>query len=307
MCFNSRRFKKGSLIMLTDVHYFDLGATLYLPSTHKDLLKTFQNGVNHSRSVVACLEDSIKEKEIPKALKKIKQMLIHLKPTPKMKRFIRPSNSVVLSELLTYQNIEKIDGFVLPKFDLHTFNAYDDVLKDHKRAFSLMPTLETAHVFDTLIMNELAQLLLNWDQKIVCLRIGGNDLMNLLGLKRMKGMTIYDTPLRGVIEQLMIQFRTKGFELSAPVFDYIRDVNTLHKELMIDLSYGFYAKTAIHPYQIPIIEEAFLNFSKQHKNQATLVLNETSSAVFQFCDQMMETKCHHSWANRTLRFSKNYI
>ena len=31
----------------------------------------------------------------------------------------------------------------------------------------------------------------------LCLRIGGNDLLNLLGIRQARGATVYDTPLRG--------------------------------------------------------------------------------------------------------------
>jgi citrate lyase beta subunit len=122
----------------------------------------------------------------------------------------------------------------------------------------------------------------------------------------MKGMTIYDTPLRSIIDQLIILFRPAGFELSAPVFDNIDDLETLQREVMIDLAYGFYAKTAIHPSHIKIIENAFSQFTESHLVQAERVLDDNSSAVFKFNGQMMEQTCHKSWAERTRELSKRY-
>jgi citrate lyase beta subunit len=169
-----------------------------------------------------------------------------------------------------------------------------------------MPTLETSQVFDPLVMKQLCNELKTWGDRVICLRIGGNDLMNLLGIKRMKRMTSYDTPMRSVIDQLVIQFRSNGFELSAPVFDMIDDAETLKKEVEMDLIYGFYAKTAIHPSQLKVIEMAFAEFSETHAAQARQVLSKSSAAVFKINGQMTEQSCHSSWAARTIKLSNNY-
>jgi citrate lyase beta subunit len=289
------------------VSYFDLGATLYTPCTHSRLSAILQNGSALTRSVVLCLEDSIKEDELPLALNNLKQSLQEFTPCQSIKRFIRPRNPLVLAEILNYQHIDKIDGFVLPKFDLNTIDLYQQVIKKSQyHHFSYMPILETAQLFDVKAIISLRNSLKSWGDKVICLRIGGNDLMNLLGIKRMSGLTIYDTPLRTVIDQLIIHFRPEGFELSAPVFDIIEDLDTLAREVSMDLSYGFYAKTAIHPSQIEVIEKAFSTFTEHHLIQAERVLDSHSSAVFKFKGQMMEQSCHKEWATRTLQLAERY-
>jgi len=122
-----------------------------------------------------------------------------------------------------------------------------------------MPTLETREVFDFNAMSELRQGLLQDDiaQRILMLRIGGNDLMNLLGIRRPRFFTIYETPIGNVISQLVTIFRPYGFSLSAPVFEYLDDSDTLQKEMKLDLAYGLLGKTAIHPTQVPTIESAY--------------------------------------------------
>ncbi|MDX2505888.1 MAG: HpcH/HpaI aldolase/citrate lyase family protein [Gammaproteobacteria bacterium] len=289
------------------VSYFDLGATLYTPCTHGKLSSLLQQGSPLTRSLVMCLEDSVKEDELALALNNLKKSLKEFNPDTKVKRFIRPRNPLVLAEILSYDNIDKIDGFVLPKFDLNTIDLYKKVIDEQEHShFSYMPILETAQVFDSNAMIKLRQLLKDWGSKITCLRIGGNDLMDILGIKRMNGMTTYDTPLRNVIDQLIILFRPEGFELSAPVFDIIEDLETLKKEVTMDLSYGFYAKTAIHPSQINVIESAFSQFSESHLVQAERVLDDNAPAVFKFNGQMMEQTCHKSWATRTRQFAERY-
>ena len=289
------------------VSYFDLGASLYTPCTHTNLPHVLQVGVPLVRSLIVCLEDSVKEYELSSALNNLKKALGILTPSSAIKRFIRVRNPLVLAEIMSYEHIGKIDGFVLPKFDLHNIDLYKKVIQEQAHShFSFMPVLETAQVFDPQAMSLLCKQLQNWGDKVVCLRIGGNDLMNLLGIKRMQGMTTYDTPLRSVIDQLVMQFRPQGFELSAPVFDMIEDTQTLRKEVTMDLVYGFFAKTAIHPSQIEIIESAFSEFSETHVDQARHVLNESSAAVFKFNGQMMEQSCHRSWATRTVNLAERY-
>ncbi|MDX8393120.1 MAG: HpcH/HpaI aldolase/citrate lyase family protein [Mariprofundales bacterium] len=293
--------------MTEHVSYFDLGATLYTPCTHGKLSSLLQHSPLLTRSMVLCLEDSVREDELSLALNNLKISLQNFKPSTKVKRFIRPRNPLVLAEILSYDNIDKIDGFVLPKFDLNTIGLYEKVIaKQQHQHFSYMPILETAQVFDTNAMIKLRQLLKLWGNKITCLRIGGNDLMNILAIKRMKRMTTYDTPLRSVIDQLIILFRPEGFELSAPVFDLIDDLETLKREVIMDLSYGFYAKTAIHLSHIKVIEQVFSQFTESHSIQADRVLDDNASAVFKFNGQMMEQTCHKNWATRTRRFSKHY-
>jgi citrate lyase beta subunit len=293
--------------MPVQINYFDLGASLYIPSTHKNLSFSLQEGVSGLRSMVVCLEDAVKDDDLSFALKNLKEALKNLTPNSKFKRFIRPRNPLILAEILNYEYIDKIDGFILPKFDLHTHDLYEKVFQEQtQHPFYVMPTLETSQVFDPKAMALLSERLLSWGDRIICLRIGGNDLMNLLGIKRMKGMTTYDTPLRSVIDQLIMHFRPKGFELSAPVFDMIDDIETLKKELAMDLVYGFFAKTAIHPTQVPVIESAFFDFTENHIEQARCVLNEESAAVFKFNGQMMEPNCHKHWANRTLQLAERY-
>ena len=293
--------------MREHVSYFDLGATLYTPCTHGRLSSILQNGSALTRSVVLCLEDSIKEDEVPLALHNLKKSLQKLTPSQTIKRFIRPRNPLVLAEILSYENIDKIDGFVLPKFDLNTIDLYKKVIEEQEHShFSYMPILETAQMFDTRAIIQLRESLKNWGDKVICLRIGGNALMNLLGIKRMPGMTIYETPLRSVIDQLILHFRPDGFELSAPVFDIIDDLVTLKKEVMMDLSYGFYAKTAIHPTQIEVIETAFSKFTENYSVQAAQVLDSNCSAVFKFNGQMMEQTCHNRWAVRTMQLAERY-
>lgn len=290
------------------VSYYDLGATLYTPCTHQKLTELLQRGVANAPTMVLCLEDAVHEDHLPTALANLKHALAELDPTSDdFYRFIRPRNPLILAEILNYEHIEKVHGFVLPKFDLSTAHLYRQVIKENNgERFSYMPTLESEQVFDNAAMIQLRDSLPEWGKTLTCLRIGGNDLMSLLGLKRMRGMTVYDTPLRTVIDQLIVTFRPKGYELSSPVFDIIDDPVTLKKEIRMDLAYGFYSKTVIHPNQVDIIENAFLTYAENTTELVDSVLDDPDFAVFKLHGQMMEVSCHTRWAKRASRLARRY-
>jgi len=209
-------------------------------------------------------------------------------------RFIRARNPEVLARLLDLPHIGCIDGFVLPKFTLDNLNAYFDLLKD--TPFKVMPTLETREVFDRHAMRELRIALQQTEvfERILMLRIGGNDLMNLLGIRRPRAMTLYQTPIGQVIAQLVIEFKPHGFALSAPVFEFLDDYEAMYLEIRQDLAYGLTGKTAIHPSQVPSIEHAY-RVERSDYEMAMSICDQHAPAVFKMHDAMCEVATHRQW------------
>jgi len=201
----------------------------------------------------------------------------------------------VLARLLALPAIGNIDGFVLPKLTLANFNAYFDQLGGCP--FKIMPTLETQEVFDYGALCELRAALQQEAVRpnITLLRIGGNDLMSLLGIRRPRHMTLYETPLGPIIAQLLVVFRPFGFALSAPVFEYLNDIETLQKEICQDIAFGLTGKTAIHPAQIAIIETAY-GVASEDAQMAARLCAENAPAVFKMHDAMCEVATHQRWA-----------
>lgn len=289
------------------VNYFDLGASLYTPANNKKLEATLTSGIGEARSMVICTEDAISETELPSALLNLESALSNFdNSNERVIRLIRPRNPVVFAQILKMKGIDKIDGFVLPKATPKSLIDYRRALKKYKgqNRFSLMPTLETMEVLSPEGLKAIRLTLDTFKEDIACVRIGGNDLMNLLGIKRMSGLTIYETPIRNIIDNIIIQFRPYGYELSAPVFDYIDDRTTLKRELQQDLNYGFFAKTAIHPTQVPVIDSVFREYIETNADKALGVIGEFDRAVYQEGGQMMEITCHGNWAKRTHAFSQ---
>ncbi|MFI3156506.1 MAG: HpcH/HpaI aldolase/citrate lyase family protein [Methylococcaceae bacterium] len=272
-----------------------LGASLYMPAHRRDLMDC-ANGekLQFLRSMIFCTEDAVSHSEVDSSLRHLGLCLQGFKDTPHRFRFIRARNPEILARLLELPDIEKVDGFVLPKFNETNFHAYFDQLQG--TSFKLMPTLETKDVFDAGAMTELRQALAQDDifARILMLRIGGNDLMNLLGIRRPRNMTLYETPLGHVIAQLVTAFKPYRFNLAAPVFEYLDDAATLQKEIRLDLAHGLIGKTAIHPTQVPIIE-AMYSVDGDDYEMALALSHCSSPAVFRMHNAMCEVETHKRW------------
>jgi citrate lyase beta subunit len=283
-----------------------LGGPLYMPAHRHDILDC-ANGEKYPllRSMIFCTEDAVLHSEVDSSLRHLGLCLQGFRAVPDRFRFIRVRNPEILARLLALPDIEKIDGFVLPKFDTSVFNAYFDQLKG--TSFKIMPTLETRDVFDMGAMCELRQALLQDDivAQILMLRIGGNDLMNLLGIRRPRQLTLYDTPLGSVIAKLVTVFKPYNFNLSAPVFEYLNDIETLQKEIQRDLAFGLCGKTAIHPSQIANIEAAY-SVELEDYEMAVKLLDNTAPAVFKMHDAMCEVTTHRQWASDILNRQQYY-
>jgi len=283
-----------------------LGAPLYMPAHRRDLV-AIANGdkLKFLRSMIFCTEDAVSSQDIDSSLRHLGACLPDFEVTQKRYRFIRARNPIVLARLLELPAIDKIDGFVLPKFTEKVFDAYFDQL--HGTAFKIMPTLETREVFDSQAMIRLCERLsqANVFPNILMLRIGGNDLMNVLGIRRPRLMTIYDTPMAYVISQLVTLFKPHNFSLSAPVFDYLDDIATLQREIVLDLAYGLTGKTAIHPNQIEAIETAYA--VEREDYEMALSLNEDDApAVFKMHNSMCEVATHQQWGKAILNRQSCY-
>ena len=187
---------------------------------------------------------------------------------------------------------------MIPKVDEYNILHYADALAVAPH-LSIMPTIESEVAFYRPRLDQLRSAFNQLQDSILCLRIGGNDLLKLLGMKRPPSLTIYDTPLRTTINDLIVTFRPAGYDLSAPVFDYLYDDETLTREVQMDLAYGLTTKTAIHPRQIPIIESLY-QVTQHEFDLAEAMLNEQAPAVFQMSGQMCEPSTHRAWAQRLI-------
>ncbi len=273
-----------------------LGASLYVPATRPDLAAIAHGWkLPGLRSVIFCTEDAVQERDLEQALAHLAMLLPEL-DSGSLLRFIRPRSPAVLRRLLRLDGIERIQGFVLPKFGPHTLGDWLRIWDDSHGHY-LLPILETVETFDRRKMEFLRDRLEDngLNERILGLRIGGNDLLNLLGIRRARGATVYDTPLRGVIADLVCIFHPAGYRLSAPVFERLDTPEVLAREVEADLQHGLVGKTAIHPAQVPVIE-ALYQVSREDYEMASAVLAADAAAVFKLHDTFCEPVTHRRWA-----------
>lgn len=286
-----------------------LGATLYLPATRGDLDAVIGGArLPGLRSAVIDLEDSIRPDDVPLAMQRLAALLAALPPRPgsspgqasaeRPLLFVRPRDAAMLARILAMPGVEQADGFVLPKATAETLPTWLTALThDHHL---LMPTLETREVFEPAEMRRLREQLLAIRDRVLAIRIGGNDLLQTLGARRSAVRTAYDGPLGTVIAGLVATFRPWGFALSAPVFEGIADGALLAEEVERDIEHGLLTKTAIHPAQLGIIQSAYAVASDELAT-ARAMLAEASPAVFALAGAMCEPATHRVWAEGVLR------
>ena len=289
---------------------FALGATLYMPATRCDILDVvFGDKLPGLRSLVVCLEDAVADVDVDSAVNNLRVLLTaidarggRLSGGPLI--FVRPRDTGMAAIFNDWPLMRHVDGFVAPKVTL-------DSLADWEAATSnpdllLMVTLETADVFNPGAMVELGQALrARFGRRIIALRIGGNDLMGCLGLRRNPATTLYSTPMGYVIPMLAGILGSQGFALTAPVFEQLASPALLREELELDVAHGLVGKTAIHPNQIGAIHDAF-RVSLENLNSAKMILNDEARAVFRHNDAMCEPATHHKWAANILERAKWY-
>ncbi len=200
--------------------------------------------------------------------------------------------------------IHNIDGFVAPKVRPGDHEHWVSAVRDTD--LYIMPTLETLEAFDVGAMTALRdEFLANAPDRILALRVGGNDLMSCLGLRRVGNTTLYEGPLFYAISMLMSVMKSKGFDLTAPVFEIIDDKQTLLQEVTKDVNFGFVGKTIIHPDQIDIVQNAF-RVPESDIEAARKILDVDAPAVFKFGGSMCEPATHRTWAQRILSRASIY-
>ncbi|MDO5769767.1 MAG: HpcH/HpaI aldolase/citrate lyase family protein [Psychrobacter sp.] len=290
-------------------HPYALGASLYMPATRHDIWQV----VNRSKletidSVIVCLEDAVSEADVPMALIQLQSLLKtwaqHLERSEGDRAtdfqrplvFVRPRHPQMLMQLADFEHIELIDGFVLPKVDMLSLSNWRMACQYISADSLLMPTLETAAMFNPLHNQELAVALQEgFDQAVFALRIGGNDLFAALRMRRPHNSSVYDTAIGSLIYQLLGCFVPHGFYLTAPVFEYLDQPTLFMQELTHDVSLGLVGKTVIHPTQIPLVHQAFCVPASVH-DEAKAILDSEAKAVFKYNNTMLEPATHRAWA-----------
>ena len=267
--------------------YLELGATLFIPVLHKDL-QSVTCGVKYPalRSLVIDCEDAISSDDYTLAMDTLSQFLF-CKYNYKPYVFIRPRDVEGLTNLLNMEGIDKISGFILPKFSLNNAEAYLALLKNSHYYF--MPSIEGKELFNVNELMELRDILLEYKEQIALIRFGLEDMLKQLGMRRKCSESIFDFAATNVVlGNLIVTFKSAGFALSGGVYPCYKDDDGFIKDVERDLKEGLFSKTIIHPNQIALSNELY-KVTKEEYTQA-LEIAKSTKAIFAQNSMMAESK-----------------
>ena len=309
------------------IHY-SVGALLYTPATNTKIIKTLKKeSFPKPFSLAFCLEDTIKEEHIEIAEKQLLKTLSCICEERKKYNFFIPNifirirNPQQLSFLYPKLKIfsDIVTGFIFPKISLKNVKEYVNMVielnSSSEKSFFVMPIIEDSSIvaLDKRIENlySLKENLSLIEKYILNIRVGGNDLCNVFGIRRKSDETIYDIlPIANILSDIITIFGT-DYIVSAPVWEYYDGENWdggLKNEIKKDILSGFIGKTIIHPKQIEIVNNAYKVSAKDYADAKSIIgwdnLNLVSSSANK--ERMNEYNVHYNWAVNILYLAEIY-
>lgn len=290
------------------MEYIKLGASLYLPSTRWDLKDIIiNNKYPFLKSVILDTEDSVAFEDLQECYTNLRNLLSEMPSKNSGKGilvFIRPRGPKELNEILSFDQIEKIDGFVLPKFSPENMREY---LSSMPANMWYMPILEK-NIFsdDEIIL--IRDFILENRQNLLSVRIGITDIFNILKTRRIKNQSVYEVSVAShIISRIVFAFAPYDVNVTGTVYENFGadSISILRQEVEKDLGNGIFGKSAIHPSQVQIINEVY-RVSFEDYEAASRLLDVNSPSVFKLHDSMQERATHLEWAKKIIARKEVY-
>ncbi|GAA1699578.1 HpcH/HpaI aldolase/citrate lyase family protein [Fodinicola feengrottensis] len=325
-----------------------LGATLYAPATRprltEDIRKQASRGV---ASMVICLEDAISQDEVPAAeYNAIEQLQAYRNSTEEgpllFVRVRMPEQIVDLTKRLG-DAVDVLTGFVLPKFtgDLGAefLEALAKASANSGHRLLGMPVLESPDIIhrETRVdsLARISRMLDEHRENVLAIRIGATDLCSAYGLRRPRGMPIYDIRLvaDAIADVVNVLGRADGtgYVVTGPVWEYFdpsnamfdqrlpeeafeakrskrvykqiidRDLEGLLHEIELDKANGLVGKTVIHPSHVAAVHALSVVTHEEYVDaQDILATLGGGVRASEYANKMNEANPHRAWADRTL-------
>jgi len=285
------------------MNYMQLGATLFIPASHKRLQEIVcQNKYPHLKSLVIDFEDGLEDKDFESAMQNINNILVKITTKPLL-TFIRAKNTEHLSALLKLSNIHNITGFVLAKFSLNNAETYLSLLSSTKHI--IMPSIEGKELFNHQKLHTLKKIIITNKHKILLVHFGLEDMLRQLSLRRKCDESIFDLSApSSVLGNFIATFKSAGFAVSGGVYPCYRDKEGFIKDVKRDLREGLFSKTIIHPSQIALINEVY-KVDKKEYEEALEIIN-SKKKVFALNDKMAESLTMYSFSDELIQRAKIY-
>ena len=187
--------------MKNNILYYSVGPLLYCPANKISIVDTLtKEKFGNNFSLAFCLEDTINDKHIEIAenilVNNINSIYNNYKTNsfylPKI--FIRVRNSQQIIKLTKAfgNSINIITGYIIPKFSTENADSYIQAIikvnEISKKRLYVMPIYENSSIIDLRsrynILYELKDKLSKIEELVLNIRVGGNDLCNMFGLRR---------------------------------------------------------------------------------------------------------------------------
>jgi citrate lyase beta subunit len=311
--------------------YYSVGALMYCPANNKHIVdKLESNYFGEKFSLAFCLEDTINDDKVEEAEQILVNNIIELWKDwvsgvkfylPKI--FIRVRRPDQISDLMTRFGAarEIITGFNAPKFDMSNILDYKSQIlsinENYEGTYYLMPILESHEMVDLRtrydFLYKIKDLIKDIEPYILNIRVGGNDLSNLFGLRRHSFETVYDIkPVSDILIDILTVF-SQDYVVSGAVWEYYNGENWdlgLAEEVRKDITAGFIGKTVIHPKQIDVFNNA-CKVLKEDYEDAKAILDWSMNADSMvrgsnLNSRMNEYKTHYNWARKVLFLAEYY-
>lgn len=310
--------------------HYSVGALLYCPANRKNIVDSIVNNRFGTKySLALCLEDTIRDDCVAEA----EQILIHslcqlkqqlqLKDFYLPKIFVRVRNAHQIRRL--YEDLGKsaglVTGFILPKFSLENADGYiQEIVRLNETSavpVYTMPIYESSSMIDLRNRYEILYALKNRlnriEDRVLNIRVGGNDLCHAFGFRRNDNESIHQIrPVADIFSDILTVYGT-GYVVSGPVWEYYNSKNWkkgLYHEISDDRICGFVGKTVIHPAQIAVVNEAYKVSGRDYQD-ASAILNWDNTSHLMVSgsaagERMNEYKTHSHWARRTLLMAEYF-
>lgn len=310
--------------------FYSVGALLYCPANNESIANSIiNNRFGKHFSLALCLEDTINDKFVSEAEDILVKSLDKIYCTSLEKDFFMPKIFIRIRSPKQMQNIYSrlsdhasiVTGFIIPKFSPDNADSYIEMII-HLNDLSptpvyMMPIYENSCLIDLRtrynILYELKDKLDKIEDRVLNIRVGGNDLCHIYGFRRHDNESIHKIrPIANIFSDIITVYGT-DYVVSGPVWEYFSGSNWkegLKEELNDDILCGFTGKTVIHPNQIEVVNEAY-KVNKNDLSAARSILNwDTSSHSYVSADiakeRMDELKTHTNWAKRILLLAENF-
>ena len=168
-----------------------------------------------------------------------------------------------------------------------------------------MPSIEGDELFDTSKLLELRDKLLAYQDRILVVRFGLEDMLRQLKMRRNCEESIFDYAVSAtVLGNFIGIFKSAGFAVSGGVYPCFKDKEGFIKDVLRDLKEGLFSKTIIHPSQIDIINELY-KVTEEEYNEALLVEN-MKSEIASYKHKMLERQTMTGFAKEILNRADIY-